>query len=335
MNAALQSVGVDSQLVSYKDIGDPDILFLASVGVNGENGKSAAKANETRFQTLDRYYGKIPFVLAAHDVTELSTFRKSRDYFQDKVFDAILPVGESEAMMDSLRLNFRSKHIYCVRHPFKFDDSLFKDRSEFSNNVCSSSRIAGAKRTDIILKLATISEKNISIWSAEKGVYWYHAIKTSPLYDQKYFRGAWVEQGEPYLESAFCIDLTLFLYSKGDLFDGNRTQYSIIEAIESGSIPIGFDCWKYPEGYEGIWLPTPKRKGRKLIWEIEKYNEIINSAEYDFEMAKRNKQRLSEACEYSKIGWKVKNIFQGLLIGAKPSVPRRVPAVAIPRVKRL
>jgi hypothetical protein len=308
LDKALNLVGVENRLTTFDDIGSPDVLILGSIGMNGENGKSAESRNKKRFAALDEYYGKIPFVLVAHDTTELRTFRKSREYFSDKKFSAIVSVGDSPAAHESIQSNFKADIVRCIRHPFSFDHpELFKDKTPYKNKVCSTSRIAGAKRTHLVLQLANECEKDFEIWSAEKGVYWYHTIKSSHIYDPSFFYGAWEEHGRPYHENAFCIDLTLFAY-KG-MYDGERTQYSILDAIESGCIPIGFDCWRWDDGYEGVWLPSPKKNGNKFIWEFELYKEIIDSAEYDFEMAQRNLLKIMDMCNIVKIGEEFKQLL--------------------------
>lgn len=318
MKKALDEAGADCDLTTYDKIGDPDVLLLGSIGVNGENGKSAAAANAKRFEVLDRYYGRIPIAVVVHTTTELSVFRKSRDYWDGKEFDAVIIIDESEALTSYVAKNFRSKRTVCIRHPFEFNDEFFEDKTPHRNNVASTARIAGSKRTDMILKMAHRSKKKFEIWSAEKGIYWYHQIKCAPEYDPSYFKGehgsyVGIPYNVPYEENAFCIDLTLFSYGK--LYDGGRTQYSTLEAIDCGLIPIGFDVWKegWDDCYDGVWLPAPKKNGNRYVWELDEYLRIIDGSRYEYDMAVDNRERMKEICDLEKIGTEVRELLESAI----------------------
>jgi hypothetical protein len=302
LKKGLECAGFDVDFTSHSKIGDPDCIILASLGLNGEKNP---EVNKKRLDCIGEKLGKIPFVLIRHGVTELRTFKNSYEFFKDKVFDLIVSVEDTKDMNDHITKTMKFNKLVYIGHPFEFTNSL-ENKEKYKDWVASSARFAGCKNNDLVLQMSDsiFPDKKFNIWGEEKGIYWYHAIKNSPYREKSVFRGRYTDYKEIYKDSAFGIDLT-YIHS-GSFVDGNRTQYTVIEAVDCGVIPIGFDVWKSENGYDGIWLPSPSKKGNRIVFDEEKIFEIVKNSEYDWDMAINNFKKLSDLCDYKKIGLKFK-----------------------------
>jgi|ADurb_H2B_02_Slu_FD_contig_71_285720_length_6075_multi_2_in_0_out_0_6 hypothetical protein len=294
---SLELIGYDVSFVNHSKIGDPDAVIMVSIGIHGEKNP---EANKRRLENIDNKFGKIPFILIRHGVTELRIFKSSYEFFKDKEFDLIISVEDTPQMFEHITEKMKFKKLKYIGHPFEFTDS-FCNKKDYKDWIASSARFAGCKNNDKVLQIAdTIyPDKKFNVWGEEKGIYWFRAIKDSPFREKSIFRGRYTDYREIYKDSAFGIDLS-YIHS-GKFVDGNRTQYTVIEAIDCGAIPIGFDVWKSEGGYDGVWLPSPHKKGNRIIYDLEAASEIIRKAEYSYDMAKHNYDTLSEKCDYRVI----------------------------------
>ena len=299
---ALEYAGYDASFVNHTKIGDPDAVIMVSIGIHGEKNP---ENNKRRLENINSKIGKIPFILIRHGVTELRIFKSSYDFFKDKEFDLIVSVENTESMFEHIKSNMKFKKLVYIGHPFEFTESL-SDKTEYKDWIASSARFAGCKNNDKVLEIADAinPHKKFNIWGEEKGIYWFRAIKNSPFRNHSVFRGRYTDYREIYKDSAFGIDLTYI--HNGKFVDSNRTQYTVIEAIDCGSIPIGFEVWKSEGGYEGVWLPSPTKNGNRIIYDINSMCEIIKNAHYSYDMAKYNYDLLSSLCDYRVIAGEFK-----------------------------
>ena len=315
---ALNMVGFETELVTPKtmsdlDVGDSDIILLTNIGwANEMSNKGQAEISKKRLEVLDKYYGKVPFVLVVHDIAGRLFFKRSYEYFDDKTFDLIVSVEDSDDMFTFIVQTSKFKDLVYIGHLFEFDDENFKDKSQYHKRIVNSARIGSSKKTNVVFEIARELEgkRKIFVTGEEQGTYWYFGLREHP--DKKYveFTGEYTDFREIYKDVAFGMDLSWF--RKGNLLSRSRTQYTVIEAVDCGVIPIGFDVWRSENGYEGIWLPSPKKEGRRTIFDAKKYAEIIGNFEYDFDMAKRNREFLKKHCDPRTVGERFKHFLDKL-----------------------
>lgn len=310
---ALQRVGVEAKLVEADDIGDPDILFFDSIGISLEN-KSNIEGNKKRLEEIEKYMGKIPFVLVRHSISEHSVFKRSFEYFVDFVWDLIVSTGKSDGILSLIKEENKFKKLVSIDYPFDFDDKHFENKSKYANTISAPARIASCKRTHLILDVAEIlhGKKKFLIAGYEGGLYWYRQIKEHPNRKYVEFIGGYKDFTFPYENSAFAIDLT-YLQRYGRV--QQCKQYVFLESISCGNIPILFDFWRYDGGFEAVWLPSPKKEGRSIVFNVKEYAEIIRDFKYDFDMAVENKRLLKKELSVEKIGNQYKDEFNKLLGG--------------------
>jgi hypothetical protein len=311
LEKTLRHAGFDARFVKWQAIGSPDILYLNSVGMNGEKNK---ELNKKRLEKILDYYYKIPMVLCVHDFLESKTFKDSHFVLSQLDWSAVVTVEPQKPFMDYVKKIYpNAKHYVGIRHPWEFNEDQFCDRSAFKNVVANTARFASTKRSGLILEIAArVKKKKFIMASREKGVYWYNAIKDHPLRKHAMFFGQ--DGFEDYYDvlksAAFMIDLTYFWTKAGA--DGQRTQHTTLEAINCGCIPINFDTWKFDDGYEAIWLPAPKKEGGRFVYDVEKYSSIVSKAKYDYELAKYNYNHMKKIQDYRVIAKEFKELFQNL-----------------------
>lgn len=313
LEKTLCHVGFDAKLVKWKDIGSPDIVLFNCIGMNGEKDK---ENNRKRLEKIISYYCKIPMVVIINDILEQKTFKDSYFVLGSLDWSAIISVEPSQRFMDYVKRAYPNGKIYAgIRHPWEFKEEQFEDRSSFKNVIANTARFAGTKRSDIILEIASrLRKKKFILASREKGVYWYRKIKDHPLRKHATFYGeAGYKHHYDVLKGAgFMIDLTYFWTKEG--ISGQRTQFTSLEAINCGCIPINFENWRWKDGYEGVWLPEPKKEGGRFAYKIDEYVEIIKRAKYDFELAKYNYNQMKKTQDYKVIGKELKRLFDNLTI---------------------
>lgn len=320
MQKALQRNNFDAELFDKStDIKKPDVIFLTSIGMNGESSKGGEIKNRDRLLSISKWFGKVPFILTVHDVTEKNTFKNSFKFFKDFEFDAIILIENTKKFREYVDDNFNYKKLYTIRHPFEFNDKNFKNRINEQNRIISTARIASTKRTGLLLDISkNISElksrKQITIAGKESGIYWYHSIKDHPNREFANFIGSYDSYWNVMNNFSFAIDLTLFRSScKNKYISGGRTQYTILEAIDCGLIPIGFDIWRWDEGYNGIWLNTPDLKKNKITFDPQEYAEVINDAKYCFDVALDNREKMKKISDLKIIGREIEKVIKDII----------------------
>lgn len=310
---ALRSVGLDANFVQWKNIGTPDLLYVHSVGMNGEKNE---ELNQKRLDTIMSYYGKVPMVLCVHDFTEPRTFSHSYAALKDLTWDAIISIEPQQEFMDyTVKMYPKARAYHAIRHPWIFDDKYFGDRSKSAKNIVNTARFASTKRTSVILDIAKelSHDRNFILASREKGIYWFRNLKDHPNRKCVTWMG---EAGFGHFydvlkNAGFMIDLTYFWTKDG--VDGGRSQQTALEAINCGCVPINFSVWSWPEGYEAIWLPPPTRQGNSFVFDVKEYSKIIKGAGYSFAIAKRNLERMKEISDHRVIARKYKRLFDELM----------------------
>jgi len=307
---AMQAVGIDAELVTSHTIGEPDIVFMDSIGMIGEKD---TQANERRLEKIMEYWGKVPFVTARHGVSESRIFKHSFEFFKDKIWDLIISTEESEDMFRLIEREHRFRTMAFVERPFEFKAEDFEDKSAYKNTITSSARFACCKHNDLVLDIAKIlyPQKRFLMAGYEKGVYWYRAVKEHSNREYVCFIGGYEDFTQPFLAAAFAIDLSYI--RKGEFLNRGGKQYTHIEAIACGCIPIVFDIWRHPESFEAIWLPAPTREGNRIIFDIERYAEIIGKSVYDFNMAVKNRKIVEKRCNLRTVGEHYKRLFESIL----------------------
>jgi hypothetical protein len=241
--------------------------------------------------------------MIVNDVNEFRTYRNSISYYNSEgiKFSAVLAVDNSTILLKKIeeKLNFDS--IELIRHPFDFDTGTFEDKTKWRNYISSNSRMTSIKKTHIMLDVAArLGNKAITVYGREKGLYWYNTLSKHPNKNAVMWGGEFGHWSEPFREAAFGIDLA-FYFAEG-LSEGKRTQWTTIEAIACGAIPIGFDTWRWENGYDGIWLPSPDKIGAKFNYDLDGYAEAIESCEYEFDMAVSNLESMRNHCDPNRVG---------------------------------
>lgn len=317
---ALGMVGVDAKLVAPNNIGDPDIVFLTNIGLSNEvSNKVQTELSDKRLREIDKYWGKVPFAVTRHGLNDLPFFKRSHEYFKDKIFDLVFVVEDSEDMYTHIEQTLRFKSCVYVPLPAEFDDENFKDRSRWENRIISSGRMCSQKKTNIVLEIAQqlAGKKLFLITGEEAGTFWYFSIREHPGRKCVQFIGEYTDFREIYyLDAAFGIDLSYQCDRKG-LISRNKIHYTGIEMVDCGVIPIGFDNWKPKRGgergYDGIWLPSPKKIGRKMVFDVEACAKLIENYKYDFSVATRNREILKKRCDLRTVGEEYKHHFEKIL----------------------
>ena len=313
---ALNMVGIEAELVTPETIGNPDIILLTNIGLSNEvSNKAKTEASKRRLEALDKYYGKVPFAVVRHSISDLPFFKLSYEYFKDKVFDLVVMVERGEDMKTHISQTLYYKHCVYLALPFKFDDKNFSDKSVYDRNIICPSRIGSVKKTNVVLEIAEklYGKKEFFVTGKEVGTYWYFQLREHPSKQFVKIVGEYTDFRDIYRDVAFGIDLTY--PQRGGLVTRDKIQYTGIEMVDCGVIPIGFDAWKSTEndGYDGVWLPDPEKIGRKMVFDVKKYAEIIESHEYNFKTAKRNREILKKRCDLQTIGKDYKYWFEKIL----------------------
>jgi hypothetical protein len=215
-------------------------------------------------------------------------------------------------MLDFVKDKFHTNKRITIRHPFVFDVKNFANREESAHRIVSISRLAMTKRTHITLNIAERLHRDciFYIYGHEGGMYHWQNLKDHPAKELCRWPGRFKHYTDALSDCGFMIDLTFF--QSGKYHSGGRTQYTVLEAIDCGVIPIGFDLWKWKGGYEGVWLPDPKKISRSYFYDDENYANIIRNSKYDFKVAQRNRDRMKEVCSLENIGNQFKRLFESL-----------------------
>jgi len=311
MIKALQKVGVDAKLVDFGDLGDPDILVFEAVGTAFED-EIRADGGKKRLGKIVEYMGKIPFVLIRHSIFDRSVFKRSFSFFEDFVWDLVVSVNDSVDMLSLIREENKLKKLVHIDHPFEFDDRRFADRSEYGNIILCPARIASCKRTHLIFEIAKMlhGKRKFLIAGREDGIYWYRQIKDHPDRGYVTFVGEYEDVASLYQNSAFAIDMA-YLYRHEQV--QKSKQFTLLESIDCGNMPIIFDSYQYEGGFSAVWLPLPERKGNRIIFDTERYAEIIGNSKYDFGVVKESRELLKKEHDLEKIGNQYKEEFRRLL----------------------
>jgi len=307
LRKALEKVGVDAELVDFDNIDvGTDILIFESLGIGFENElRSGTEKSRQRIDKIVELMGKIPFVLIRHSVSDGYVFKNAFCLFENYVWELVVPVNDFADMLSLVEKEHKFKKLVYIDHPFEFDDKRFVDKSQYEDVIVSPSRIAYCKRTHHILDMAKIlhDKKRFFVAGHEGGIYWYRMIKEHPNKKYVTFVGEYEDFAKLYQNAAFAIDL-MYLYRYGCV--QKSKQFIFFESIDCGSMPIVFDIYKRPEDFEAIWLPTPERKGRSAVFDVEKYAEIISKSRYDFGALERSRNILKEKHNLEKIGSRYK-----------------------------
>jgi len=307
---AMKVVGIEAELVTPNTIGEPDILFMDSIGMIGEKD---TKANEKRLEKIMKYWGSVPFVTVRHGVTESRIFKHSFEFFKDMVWDLIISAENSKDMFELIAEEHKFHRLRFVERPFDFKDEYFRDKSAVEKLILSPARFAGCKHNDLILDIAKLlfTEKMFLMAGYEQGISWYRSIREHPNREYASFIGGYEDYSCPFSRCAFGIDLSYI--HRGKFVNREAKQYVQIETIACGCIPIVFDIWQEKTGFKAVWLPSPKKEGRSIIFDVEKYAEIIRDFKYDFGMAVENRELLKKELDMEKIGNQYKDEFNKLL----------------------
>ena len=294
-------------IYSVKEIDAPDFLIMASLGDTGDLAPNE-KRRVHRAETIQALKGEVPVVMVRHSViTGRGVFNNSRQLFEDFEFDLIVSVEDTEDMKVCLEVDHKFNRVAFIPHPYLFREELFADRSAVGKVVLSSARIDSPKKTAWILEMLKVERlreaKKFIMSGAESGVYWFRAIKPHPMYLKAEWLGAHTQDDYPELHAraGFVIDLSWLACRRTGLLSGGRTQYTTLQAVECGNVPVGFEVWRSPS-YDGVWLPNPTKKGAGFKFDAEASAEILASAEYDFELAQQNLRVAKEIHDIGRIG---------------------------------
>jgi len=313
LQKCFQELSIDAEMIypyHNKDLSGYDLFLFICIGCVSEYTKSNEKVTNLRFENLDKYYGKKPFIAVIHDIYELSYFRKSVKYFQEKIFDCIVFVTKSQNVINYVCGVLKSKKHVSINHPFYFDGQYLQDKRKYDTAVASAARFTNAKKIHIVMDIALKSSKKYFLYGNEKGIYWYRMLSMHGAKNVVKFMGSYVHYLDPYQDCAFGIDLTLF--HKHGVFDGMRDQYTTLEGINCGVIPICFDVWRYPNGFDAVWLDTPKADGRSLQFEIDRYAGAIDTYKYSFDIAQSNYHLMKEFCDPLNVALQYRKLFQSI-----------------------
>lgn len=255
-----------------------------------------------RISLIKKIRIKKKVILFVHDIKEFNTYRKSFEYFKEEPPNFIFTVTNKSDTIELIKSKMSVEKVYTINHPFVFEDKYFVNKKKYSKNIISCSRFASTKHIDTILDIAVkLEKKKIEFNCSEGGMYFYNFQKKHnySYYVNNTKGNKYKHYSEPYSESAFGIDLSA--YFSGKLLDGGRTQYCQIECIACGSIPIVFDCWKFKDGYEGIYLNNPYKDGNKIIIDIEDSIKKIEKAKYSYDMAMYNYEKIKKYCDIKTV----------------------------------
>lgn len=311
LEKALKLVGMDAELLDLEDIDDPDILLFEAMGMAFDSEVHINKDGK-KLEKVIELMGKIPFVLVRHSVADRNVFKHSFSFFENFIWDLIVSVTDLESFLSLIKEENKFKKLVYIDHPFEFDDKWFADRSEHKDIILSPTRIASCKRVHLVLDVARIlhGKKKFLIAGREEGIYWYETIKEHPNRTCATFVGEYEDVASLYQSSAFAMDMT-YLYRYGRV--QTCKQFTLLESIGCGNMPIIFDNWKHKDGFRAIWLPLPERKGNRIIFDAERYAEIVRNSKYDFEVVKENREFLKKEHDLEKIGNQYKEEFRRLL----------------------
>jgi hypothetical protein len=308
---ALLLVGVDAEIVKPNGLSNPDLVLIASPGMNGENSKSAQAANDRRFAIYDEWYGRVPFILVSHVMREKLTFKASTQYFMDKTIDTVVLIEDTEALRGSVMDTYQHKRSVVIRHPFEFSGK-HSNKSKYHHNITSHSKLASSKHSGEVLTLASmLPGYSFQLYGEEKGFYWFGHIKDHPHLGAAQMMGRHDDYHSALDDAAFVIDLTWF--ASGKVVAGGRTQYTILEAIDKGCIPIGFPCWQWDGGYDGVWLKAPYKVKNKMQYDFESWVETISNYKYDYGVALTNLRRMKKISNLEAIGNQFKHEIERLI----------------------
>lgn len=303
LEKALKMVGLDAELVDFDHIDvNTDILIFEALGFAFENEmRSGDGKSSRRMEKIAELMGKMSFVLVRHSVSDRSVFKNAFSLFEDFIWDLIVPTNDFADMISLIEEEHRFKKLVYIDYPFEFDDERFLNKSEYENTILSPSRIASCKRTHIILDVARMlyGKKKFIIAGREDGIYWYRVIRECPNKKYATFVGEYDDFVSLYKNSAFAIDL-MYLYKYGRV--QKSKQYTFFECIDCGTMPIAFDTYKRSEDFEAVWLPAPERKGNRVIFEVERYVEIIENSKYNFGALKEGREFLKRKHNLEEIG---------------------------------
>jgi hypothetical protein len=311
VRSILRDSGVDA--VHIKDLSrdayndNIDLLLFYTLGVAGEdNDRSKATA---WIEFINRNMLYLPMVVILHDVKQVDQYPYTYEATKEILWDGIITHESGDAILWWIAKHFHHRHLHRINHPFFFVDSNFRNKKSFDKNIASTTRIAKAKHQEIVLEIASyLKDYMVSIYSSTDVPFYSDVLRKHTQHDLVKWIGQYSSYSEALAQQAFAIDLCI--WESGGAASGARTQYSILEAIDCGCIPIGFDIWQYDGGYDGIWLPTPSLGGTGLSFTPEKYADIISSYKYDFEVAIENKRRMKEQCDPALIGQQLKTILE-------------------------
>jgi hypothetical protein len=289
----------------------PDLIFFSSLGEFSDTIKSASK----RIERVKKE--NVPAVLFLHGVKEHLFYKESYSIFKDFEFDLIIFSFINDETIRGIQKYFKYKRLLQINLPFVFPENTVNFIKD-DKLIVSPSRIDALKRTTWILEIANIlgKEFSFSIFGNETGLYWFRAVKASPFYKKELFKGAYSDFTEIYKNSAFAIDLSFHKDSvwKNSWIDRGKLQYTTIEMISQGVIPVVFDSWFVGiEKFYYIGLSDPIIKGNTWIINIPEWVDKIRSAKYDEGKARINIEILKRYYSLEKIAPKYKEIFEEII----------------------
>ncbi len=287
-----------------------DILFLATFGVDREKTDKGRASADKKWDQINQL-GK-PMVVSINSVDEFRIYAHSLNRLKDVQANIVIQ-GSSRPMIDACNAKLPDSIPFEIAYPFVFDNSLLKDKTEFSKVIISPARIASQKGTAKILDIAArLDDFEFKISGLRSGVYWYYALKNHPHYSGKNVE--WLDaqpRNTPaYSTAGYSIDMTSFWWNR--TLEGERAQYTTLESINHGCIPITWMHWNNSL-WHGINLPSPKKIGAKFVYDLDDCVRMIREHKYSFEEANDNFNRIKAKQSHEIIGKQYIQLFRSIL----------------------
>lgn len=295
---------------------DTDIILLASLGLDKERHDQGASYARTRIQHLQELSPKIPTFICIHGTVDFRFFRQTIQLINTIPYKGIILMGNSKAVVEACDNFLEPVPKIVIPLPYQFKKEYLTDRTKFSKTIASPARISSFKGTGKVLDLAKELPKfKWLIRGKREGLFWGHNLRLHPHVEGKNL--SWIGDPEFYMDAykdaAFAIDLTLLWYQC--LLEGQRAQYSTLESVNSGLIPITWKHWD--SGYwKGIFLPSPVKK-RSIRYNDEAYITQLKGIKYDWNLAKKNYNAMRRVHDYEFILPQYMSLFKTAIRNAK------------------